>query len=30
LAPPKSRPLNQPSPGPEGRVPEDWEDHLNE
>jgi hypothetical protein len=24
LAPPVSRPENQPSPGPEGRVPGDW------
>ncbi len=29
LSPPSSRPLMQPAPGPEGRVPEDWEDHLN-
>jgi Zn-finger in ubiquitin-hydrolases and other protein len=24
LAPPHHRPLDQPSPGPEGRVPADW------
>ena len=30
LAPPRSRPLDQPSPGPKGRVPADWENHLNE
>lgn len=29
LAPPDSRPLDQPVPGPAGRVPEDWEDRLN-
>jgi hypothetical protein len=29
LAPPQSRPPEQPSPGPAGRVPADWEDHLN-
>lgn len=28
LAPPTSRPVGQPVPGPTGRVPEDWEDHL--
>jgi hypothetical protein len=28
LAPPTSRPEEQPSPGPAGRVPEDWRDHL--
>ena len=28
LAPPLSRPGSQPSPGPAGRVPEDWRDHL--
>ena len=26
LAEPRSRPDDQPSPGPEGRVPEDWRD----
>ena len=29
LAPPNSHPLDQPVPGPEGRVPDDWEQHLN-
>lgn len=29
LAPPQHRPVDQPVPGPEGRVPPDWEDHLN-
>ncbi len=29
LAPPQHRPLDQPVPGPAGRVPADWEDHLN-
>jgi Zn-finger in ubiquitin-hydrolases and other protein len=28
LAPPASRPESQPSPGPAGRVPPDWRDHL--
>lgn len=28
LAPPHHHPLEQPSPGPAGRVPADWEDHL--
>jgi hypothetical protein len=28
LADPQSRPLSQPSPGPEGRVPDDWMDHI--
>lgn len=28
LAPPTSRPDEQPSPGPEGRVPADWRDVL--
>lgn len=28
LAPPLHRPLDQPRPGPEGRVPPDWEDRL--
>jgi hypothetical protein len=27
---PRSRPLDQPSPGPKGRVPADWENHLNQ
>ncbi|MBV9446148.1 MAG: UBP-type zinc finger domain-containing protein [Streptosporangiaceae bacterium] len=29
LAPPESHPLDQPVPGPEGRVPADWRLHLN-
>lgn len=29
LQPPHSRPLDQPVPGPEGAVPDDWQDHLN-
>jgi hypothetical protein len=28
LAPPDHHPLDQPVPGPAGRVPRDWEDHL--
>jgi hypothetical protein len=28
LADPQSRPADQPSPGPEGSVPEDWMDHI--
>jgi hypothetical protein len=28
LAAPDSHPLDQPTPGPEGRVPTDWERHL--
>ena len=28
LAPPRSHPLDQPVPGPEGRVPADWENQL--
>ncbi|QNN52809.1 UBP-type zinc finger domain-containing protein [Nocardioides mesophilus] len=28
LAAPTSRPDGQPSPGPQGRVPPDWRDHL--
>jgi hypothetical protein len=28
LAPPTHHPWNQPVPGPAGRVPADWEDHL--
>ena len=28
LAPPTHHPLDQPAPGPAGRVPPDWEKHL--
>jgi Zn-finger in ubiquitin-hydrolases and other protein len=28
LAPPHSHPVEQPVPGPEGRVPDDWQHHL--
>jgi hypothetical protein len=28
LAPPGSRPEEQPTPGPEGSVPDDWRDHI--
>jgi hypothetical protein len=28
LAPPLSRPLDQPRPGPSGRVPPDWQERL--
>lgn len=28
LAPPTHHPLDQPTPGPAGRVPDDWERHL--
>jgi hypothetical protein len=28
LAPPVEHPLDQPVPGPAGRVPDDWQDHL--
>ena len=28
LAPPEHHPLAQPTPGPAGRVPADWERHL--
>jgi len=28
LAPPDHHPLDQPVPGPSGRVPPDWEQHL--
>ena len=28
LAPPDEHPLDQPVPGPAGRVPDDWQDHL--
>jgi Zn-finger in ubiquitin-hydrolases and other protein len=29
LAPPHQRPLEQPAPGPAGRVPPDWQRRLN-
>jgi hypothetical protein len=29
LASPRHHPESQPAPGPEGRVPGDWQDHLN-
>jgi hypothetical protein len=28
LAPPTSHPEDQPTPGPAGRVPDDWRDHI--
>jgi Zn-finger in ubiquitin-hydrolases and other protein len=28
LAPPRHHPLDQPTPGPAGRVPADWEEQL--
>jgi hypothetical protein len=28
LAPPESHPMDQPAPGPAGRVPPDWRDHI--
>lgn len=28
LAPPEHHPLDQPAPGPAGRVPPDWQAHL--
>ena len=28
LVPPDHHPFDQPTPGPAGRVPPDWEDHL--
>jgi hypothetical protein len=28
LAPPEHHPLDQPAPGPAGRVPPDWQEHL--
>jgi hypothetical protein len=28
LADPSSHPVSQPAPGPEGRVPQDWQAHL--
>jgi hypothetical protein len=30
LAPPDHHPMDQPVPGPSGRVPSDWESHLNQ
>jgi uncharacterized UBP type Zn finger protein len=30
LAPPTHHPRQQPVPGPSGRVPEDWQRHLNQ
>jgi hypothetical protein len=29
LADPQHHPLDQPTPGPQGRVPADWQRHLN-
>ncbi|MEP7036441.1 MAG: UBP-type zinc finger domain-containing protein [Actinomycetota bacterium] len=29
LAPPRDHPLDQPTPGPAGRVPSDWQEQLN-
>jgi hypothetical protein len=29
LAPPEHHPLDQPTPGPAGQVPADWQRHLN-
>ena len=28
LTPPRHHPLDQPVPGPRGRVPRDWQQHL--
>jgi hypothetical protein len=28
LAPPHAHPADQPAPGPAGRVPADWQQHL--
>jgi hypothetical protein len=28
LAPPESHPVDQPAPGPKGRVPLDWRQHI--
>jgi hypothetical protein len=28
LAPPEHHPADQPTPGPAGRVPADWQEHL--
>jgi hypothetical protein len=30
LAPPTHRPLDQPAPGPRGKVPADWKSRLND
>ena len=30
LAPPTSHPDEQPTPGPAGRVPDDWRDHIHQ
>jgi hypothetical protein len=30
LAPPQSHPADQPAPGPAGRVPDDWLDHVHQ
>src|SRR3712207_7579887 len=30
LAPPHSHPEDQPVPGPAGRVPHDWQDHIHQ
>jgi Zn-finger in ubiquitin-hydrolases and other protein len=30
LTPPHSHPADQPVPGPAGRVPEDWQDHVHQ
>lgn len=30
LAPPDAHPMEQPTPGPEGRVPPDWQQRLHE
>jgi len=30
LAPPEHHPLQQPVPGPAGRVPPDWQSYLNQ
>jgi hypothetical protein len=29
LADPQSHPADQPTPGPEGAVPDDWREHIN-
>ena len=29
LAPPRAHPASQPTPGPAGRVPDDWQSQLN-